>query len=88
MAVAVAGAVVEVEVAGEGDAEEAHRLLAVDEGDEAALAPTFQAADGRQAVGLEKLALQDRQEGRNQEEEPEEIEDLHDFNIPILAPAW
>jgi hypothetical protein len=70
--------VVNVDEAADGDAQKAHRLLAVDQGDDPAFPLLLQLGDLPGPGPQEHLLLQVGAEGRKDEKEPEELEkDVH-----------
>lgn len=70
--------VVNVDVAGDGDPQKAHRLLAVDEGDDPAFPLPFQLGDLSGPGPEEPLLLEVGGEDGEDEEEPKELEkDVH-----------
>jgi hypothetical protein len=68
-------AVLDVDVAHEREADEAERLLAVDEGDQPVLGAPLPAAQELEAVHLEAASLQHGQERREEKEDPDDVED-------------
>src|SRR2546429_6222805 len=65
------------DVAHERKAEDAHRLLPVDERDHAAPAPLLELDEEPQPSHLQELLLQDRLERCDHEEDPQDVAEAH-----------
>src|SRR5579875_3292975 len=80
--------VVNIDVAGDREAKQAHGLLAVDQADDPALPPGLEAAKRAQALPLEPPLADDRLDRTQDKKDPEEIENGHSIPpCPSTAPA-
>ena len=69
--------VVDVDVAEDGEAQQAHRLLTVDQQDDPRAALPLDLRDQPLARGVEVALLDDRLQRRDDEEQPEDVEHAH-----------